>query len=208
MSAHPTQSGPERLNGATVPDAASPTQGAPAPVSSPTGPTPAEVAAETKKVRKHAAEPTKADRLKALRESKAADAARKAANLTDADKAAVAALKKAGAKPASLGASPFDLKKAGAKVKAETQESDVSKKTKTAPKKAAPKKAVNGDGPREGSKTSLVADLLKRKTGCTGAEVLKATGWPTISMPAAAKAAGLKLRKEKAKGEPTRYFGS
>jgi hypothetical protein len=171
------------------------------------GRSPAEVAAEAKKARKKGAEPTKAERLKALRESKAAEAAKKEANLTDADKAAIAKLKKEGAKAASLGASPFDLKKAGAKVKAATQESDVSKKTKTK-KPAAPKKAAAGDGPRAGSKTALVAGLLQRAKGCTGAEILALTGWPTVSVPAQAKAAGLKLRKEKAKGEPTRYFGS
>jgi Protein of unknown function (DUF3489) len=168
-----------------------------------------EVAAEMAKVRKKHTEPTKADRLRAARESKASMAAAKTANLTDDDKAAIAELKKNGAKAGSLGVSPFDLNKAGAPLKAATTETTMSKKTKT--KKPARTKApakTNGEGPRAGSKTELVAGMLKRKDGCTGAEVLKATGWPTVSMPAQAKAAGLKLRKEKAKGEPTRYFGS
>lgn len=73
-------------------------------------------------------------------------------------------------------------------------------------KKAKAKKATSK--PRGSNKTGIVADLLKRKDGCTSAEVLKATSWPAVSMPAMAKAAGLKLRKEKVKGEPTRYFGS
>ena len=58
------------------------------------------------------------------------------------------------------------------------------------------------------SKTAMVGDLLLRKGGCTGADVLAATGWPAVSMPQQAKACGLKLRKEKVQGEPTRYFGS
>jgi len=37
-------------------------------------------------------------------------------------------------------------------------------------------------------------------------EVLTATGWPAISMPAAAKAAKLVLRKSA--DRPARYFGS
>ncbi len=60
----------------------------------------------------------------------------------------------------------------------------------------------------KGTKTELIAGLLKRKGGCTSADVLKATGWPAVSMPQQAKAAGLKLRKEKAKGEPTRYYAA
>ena len=74
-------------------------------------------------------------------------------------------------------------------------------------KKAAPKKAAGPKGPR-GEKTLMVKALLERKSGCTSAEVLEKTGWPAVSMPAIAKAAGLKLRKEKEKGKPTRYFGS
>lgn len=61
---------------------------------------------------------------------------------------------------------------------------------------------------KAGSKTEIVAKLLQRASGCTGAEILEATGWPTVSVPAMAKAAGLKLKKEKEKGSPTRYFGS
>jgi len=46
------------------------------------------------------------------------------------------------------------------------------------------------------SKTEKIATLLKRPTGCTRAEILKLTGWPTVSVQAVAKACGLKLRKE------------
>lgn len=70
--------------------------------------------------------------------------------------------------------------------------------------KAAAPKAAKANG---GSKTGVVAELLKRKSGCTNADILGATGWPTVSVPQMAKAAGLKLRKVKEKGEPTRYYG-
>lgn len=58
------------------------------------------------------------------------------------------------------------------------------------------------------SKVNLIGDLLSRPEGCTTADVLAATGWPSVSMPAQAKFAGLALRKEKVKGEPTRYWGT
>ena len=71
-----------------------------------------------------------------------------------------------------------------------------------APKAAA--KASRGEHGRPGSKLALVADMLKRKEGCTTAEVLAATGWPAVSMPQQARAAGLTLVKEKV-GKVTRY---
>jgi len=58
-----------------------------------------------------------------------------------------------------------------------------------------------------GSKTALIGSMLLDPKGCTAAEVLKATGWPAVGMPAQAKACGLKLRKVK-DGKVTRYFGS
>lgn len=76
-------------------------------------------------------------------------------------------------------------------------------KPKPAKKEAKPRKAKSHGK----SKMLIVAELLKRTEGCTTADVLKATGWPTVSMPAQAKAAKLKLYKEKKKGEVTRYFG-
>jgi hypothetical protein len=48
------------------------------------------------------------------------------------------------------------------------------------------------------SKTEIVANLLLK--GTTTAEVLKATGWPSVSMPAMAKAAGLDLTKHDENG--------
>ncbi|HXR15999.1 MAG TPA: DUF3489 domain-containing protein [Terriglobales bacterium] len=49
-----------------------------------------------------------------------------------------------------------------------------AKKAAKAPKKAKP---ANADGPREGSKTEQVIDLLKRPGGTTMKELMKATGW-------------------------------
>lgn len=60
---------------------------------------------------------------------------------------------------------------------------------------------------RPGSKLEIVVGLLKRKEGCTTAEVLAACHWPAVSMPQQAKAAGLTLRQEK-QGKVTRYWGS
>ncbi len=54
------------------------------------------------------------------------------------------------------------------------------------------------------SKTQLIASLLTRPGGCTTKDVLEATGWPTVSMPAQAKVAGLVLVKTKTDGV-TRY---
>jgi len=56
------------------------------------------------------------------------------------------------------------------------------------------------------SKTAMVGQLLLRKEGCTTADILAATKWPSVSVPAQAKAVGLGLRKEK-DGKVTRYFG-
>lgn len=53
---------------------------------------------------------------------------------------------------------------------------------------------------RPGSKLEIVVELLIRKGGCTTADILAATGWPSVSVPQQAKAAGLTLRKEKKDG--------
>jgi hypothetical protein len=57
------------------------------------------------------------------------------------------------------------------------------------------------------SKTAIIAALLVRDGGCTTVDILEATGWPTVSVPAMAEAAGLSLRKEKVPGSKTRYYG-
>jgi hypothetical protein len=171
-----------------------------------------QIDAEIAKARKNAGKPpSKADQIRALRSQRSTDRAAKDTRLTEADKAAIADLKKVGHAPGALGTSVTEIRnKPGAKLAGENQESDVTKKTKKTKAKSAPKTkaAVANGAPRTGSKTELIAGLLTRAKGCTGAEILEATGWPTVSVPAQAKAAGLKLRKEKAKGEPTRYYGT
>lgn len=67
--------------------------------------------------------------------------------------------------------------------------------------KAAPRRRAGGPTKRE-----IAADLLKRKEGCTTREILDATGWPAVSVPAIAKASGLKLSQTK-DGRTTTYFG-
>lgn len=106
--------------------------------------------------------------------------------------------------------------------KPEREDSKMAKKSKAkankakaakgaATKRVAAKAAANGgkksNGVR-GAKTEGVLNLLKRKTGCTREDILGLTGWPSVSVQAMAKAAGLKLKKTKEKGEATRYFGS
>jgi hypothetical protein len=82
------------------------------------------------------------------------------------------------------------------------------KKTKTAkPIKAKKTDGNDGKRVRDGAKTKEIGRLLQRKNGCTTAEILEATGWPSVSVPAMAKACGLTLRKEKNPGEKTRYWG-
>lgn len=57
------------------------------------------------------------------------------------------------------------------------------------------------------TKTAIVAGLLTRASGCTTKDILDATGWPAVSVPAMAKAASLKLKKVK-NGSVTRYYGT
>lgn len=92
-------------------------------------------------------------------------------------------------------------------LKQEPSEKMRTKKTSKQKANANARSAVTGKSKR-GAKTAKIMALLKRKEGCTVKDVLRATQWPSISMPATAKAAGIKLRKEKKKGEPTRYYAA
>ena len=74
----------------------------------------------------------------------------------------------------------------------------------------APKSAHDSGGEktiRPGSKLEIIADLLRRPEGCTTADILKATDWPAVSVPQQARAAGIKLRKEK-RDRVTVYFAA
>jgi Protein of unknown function (DUF3489) len=53
---------------------------------------------------------------------------------------------------------------------------------KKAPKAPKPAKEAKAKGPREGSKTDKVLDLLKRPGGVTAKELMKATGWQPHSV--------------------------
>lgn len=72
-------------------------------------------------------------------------------------------------------------------------------KTKPASKPKAPATPKEGE-----SKLEMITRMLKSAKGCTTAEVLAATKWPSVSMPQQARAAGLRLVKEK-DGRVTRY---
>lgn len=88
------------------------------------------------------------------------------------------------------------------KTKASKSKARAPVKGKTSAK--APESAPALAHVRAGSKLETIVKLLKREEGCTTADVLKATGWPSVSMPQQAKAAGLQLLKEK-KGGVTVY---
>jgi hypothetical protein len=60
---------------------------------------------------------------------------------------------------------------------------------------------------RPGSKLETIVGLLTREGGCTSDDILKATDWPSVSVPQQARSAGLKLRKEKRDGV-THYSAS
>lgn len=75
---------------------------------------------------------------------------------------------------------------------------------KAAREASAPKQKRKREGK---SKVQIVASLLTRSGGCTRKDILDATDWPSVSVDAQAKAAGLKLRKVK-EGRTTTYFGS
>ena len=53
---------------------------------------------------------------------------------------------------------------------------------KATPAKSAPKSSTKAAGPRDGSKTAKVLDLLKRPGGASAKELMKATGWQPHSV--------------------------
>lgn len=57
------------------------------------------------------------------------------------------------------------------------------------------------------TKSQQVAQLLLRPEGCSYSDALAVTGWRSISIQRHAKNNGLRLRIEKIKGQPLRYFG-
>jgi len=93
--------------------------------------------------------------------------------------------------------------KAMKKIKAKMKKLAKPKSEKKPPRSTRSK--TNGNG--HNSKTAEVGRLLKRKGGCTRTDILAATGWTQVSVPAMAEACGLTLRQERTKGELTRYWG-
>jgi hypothetical protein len=71
----------------------------------------------------------------------------------------------------------------------------------------AAKKVKTTREPGAPSKKEVVKNLLLRPEGTTAAEIMAATGWPSVSVPQQARSAGLTLRMEK-DGRSTRYFAT
>lgn len=183
------------------------------------GMTKEEIAKSAERARKNASKALKGKDSK-LKPTKAV----RPSNLTEADKKAIAEIeaeekKRAEAKKA---ASLTKLKALAAEKKAEKAEQTAMKEAgKKAVAAIAPQKPASASKPskatkatpeekptseaKKGSKTALIGELLQRKEGCTAADVLKATGWPAVSMPQQAKALGIGLRKKK-DGKVTRYW--
>lgn len=84
------------------------------------------------------------------------------------------------------------------------KKTSTAKAKKTSKAKPSVRKVLAAGEVRPGSKLEIIVGLLRRKEGCTTADVLKATGWPSVSMPQQANAAGIKLATEK-DGRITRY---
>jgi hypothetical protein len=57
------------------------------------------------------------------------------------------------------------------------------------------------------TKSQQVAQLLLRPEGCSYSDAIAVTGWSSISIQWHAKNNGLRLRVERTKGQPQRYFG-
>jgi|SRR5579864_6593648 len=134
---------------------------------------------------------------------------RSAKNPEEAFEATESELREQASRPKNHDEQPEeDTKKMMKKIKAKMKKlAKPAKEPKVAkaPKAKAAKKAPRTNG--NGSKTAEVGRLLKRKGGCTRTDILAATGWTQVSVPAMAAACGLTLRQERAKGELTRYWG-
>lgn len=97
--------------------------------------------------------------------------------------------------------------KAAAKPESKIVKTAKALAAKSAMKPAATAKPAKANGNGKTNKREICAALLTRAAGCTSRDLLDATGWPAISVPATAKASGLKLRKEKV-GKVTTYYGT
>jgi hypothetical protein len=85
--------------------------------------------------------------------------------------------------PASTAAEPKATKKAhGGARRGHVAPKKAKAGKKASPAKKAPKAAKKATGARDGSKTAIVLDLLKRPGGVTAKELMKATGWQPHSI--------------------------
>lgn len=117
-------------------------------------------------------------------------------------KNAAARAKRAAAKPPTEENKDMSTKKkAKPAKKAKATKPKAERKVK-ATKRAKP----NGTGQR-GAVMKEIARLLQRKNGVTREEMLAVIGWKAVSMQQVSKACGLKLKKERVKGDVTHYFG-
>jgi Protein of unknown function (DUF3489) len=100
---------------------------------------------------------------------------------------------------AKPGKSPAPLKKpVPARRKPDSESHHTIKLSEISPKLAAKVKST---------KLAAVVALLTRPEGCTSADIMAVTSWPSVSVPQQARAAGLTLRQEK-EGRATRYWGT
>lgn len=88
---------------------------------------------------------------------------------------------------------------------APTQEKDSVMRTQTTRKTKTRTKISGKTSAKTATKIETIGNLLRRPGGCTAADVKKATGWPSVSMPAMATALGVELVTDKKPGELTRY---
>ena len=108
------------------------------------------------------------------------------------------------ATPAAKQENATMAKKTATKKKTSAKKAAAPKKSKAAKAPKAEKSAKTDGTIRPGSKLEIVATLLRQPGGTTTKEILAKTGWPTVSVPQQAKAAGITLHKEKVDGV-TRY---
>ena len=130
-------------------------------------------------------------------------------NLTDADKAAIAKLKKEQAAEKATKTEKRINKLRAAKG---LEPVKIKPKADKADKKAKPAKAAKSNAKREDrkAKIAIIVKALKRKDGITNAEQIELVGFRMNVEPLreAAKAAGIKLKVVKKEGEPTRYMSA
>ena len=139
-------------------------------------------------------------------DAKAAKAPKKAVKETKAKAKAKAKAAKAPKK--AIKETKAKAAKAPKKAIKETKAPKKAIKETKAPKKAIKETKAKAAKPNGKTKIAMIGNLLNRKDGCTRKDVLEATGWPSVSLQQRARELGVKLRKDKQSGQPTRYFAA